>query len=74
MNVDVYDPQADSGQVVEEYGIQLSESYEGEYDAIILAVAHKEFLELDWEKIRKGTPIIYDVKSVLSKELVDGRL
>lgn len=74
VNTEVYDPQADSSQVVEEYGIQLSESFKSEYDAIILAVSHKEFLAMDWEKIRKNTPIIYDVKSVLPKELVDGRL
>lgn len=74
VNTEVYDPQADSSQVVEEYGIQLSESFKSEYDAIILAVSHKEFLAMDWEKIRKSTPIIYDVKSVLPKELVDGRL
>ena len=74
VTVDVYDPQADSEQVVDEYGIRLSESSEGKYDAIILAVSHREFLVMDWEKIRKNTPIIYDVKSILPKELVDGRL
>lgn len=72
--VEVYDSQADSDQVVEEYGLQLLGSYDGKFDAIILAVAHREFLTMDWEGIRKNTSIIYDVKSVLPKELVDGRL
>ncbi|WP_420316828.1 nucleotide sugar dehydrogenase [Ekhidna sp.] len=74
INIDVYDPRADAIQVVEEHGIQLKESAAGTYDAVILAVSHTEFLEMNWKAIRKKTTIIYDVKSVLPKELVDGRL
>ncbi|MEP0986278.1 nucleotide sugar dehydrogenase [Ekhidna sp.] len=74
VNVEVYDPQADSAQVIREYGIQLAESSEGKYDAIILAVSHSLFLKMNWEEIRKNTSIIYDIKSVLPKEIVDGRL
>ena len=71
---DVFDPQADAEQVQEEYGIALQSAYKGSYDAIILAVGHTEFLELDWESIRPETPVIFDVKGILSKDLVDGRL
>lgn len=74
VNVDVYDPQADPAQVKEEYGLQLTESMNDSYDSIILAVSHREFVSMDWEKIRSTTPVIYDVKSILPKELVDGRL
>lgn len=71
---EVYDPQADVDQVEEEYGIRLVKEFSGNYDAVVLAVSHKEFLDLDWSKIRSATPIIYDVKGILEKELVDGRL
>lgn len=74
ISVDIYDPQADETQVVEEYGIQLLESLEDNYDAIILAVSHSEFLEMNWKELREKTSIIYDIKSVLPKKLVDGRL
>ncbi len=74
IKVDVYDPQADAIQVEDEHGLTLVESMKNEYDAIILAVSHNEFMKLNWDELRKTTPVIYDVKSVLPKELVDGRL
>ncbi len=74
ISTSVFDPQADKVQVNREYGINLEETFEGVYDAIILAVAHEEFLDLNWEGIRNSTSVIYDVKSILRKELVDGRL
>lgn len=74
IQVDVHDPQADSAQVMNEYNIELQTEIVGGFDAVILAVAHKEFLELNWDSIRSKTSIIYDVKSILNKKLVDGRL
>lgn len=74
ITVDVFDSQADAKQVEEQYGLRLLNSIEENYDSIILAVSHKEFESLDWSKLRKSTSVIYDVKSVLPKELVDGRL
>ena len=72
--VDVYDPWADSDEVLHEYGIQtVSEIGEG-YTAVVLAVAHKEFLELDLRSLLVPDGIIYDVKSILPKERVDARL
>ena len=44
------------------------------YDTIILAVAHKEFLKLDITKIRNNNSIVYDIKGVLPKELINFRL
>ena len=70
----VYDPQADKEQVQEEYGIKLEAEFEITHDAIILAVSHEEFLTMDWSKIREKTPVIFDVKGILPKALVDGRL
>ena len=74
LKVDIHDPQADENQVKKEYGIELKSGIEDDYSAIILAVSHKEFLQLDWQSIRSKVPIIFDAKSVLGKELVDSRL
>lgn len=71
---DIHDPQADAVQVNEEYGITLSNPQKMDYDAIILAVSHKEFLDMDWDQLRSQTSVIYDVKSILPKKYVDGRL
>lgn len=74
--VTIYDPWADPAEVAHEYGIKTQQEMPaGEhFDAVILAVAHKEF-EYDLVKgICKDTCIIYDVKGMWNKELVDGRL
>jgi UDP-N-acetyl-D-galactosamine dehydrogenase len=77
-NVDVYDPWVDNEEARLEYGIDIIDCLDGEkYDAIILAVAHKQFVEMGIENIRKNAKkeyILYDIKHLLSKELVDGRL
>ncbi len=76
--VEVYDPWADPAEAEHEYGLHLvSRPETGAYDAIVLAVAHREFVELGGEGVRRlGTPncVVYDIKSVLPKERVDGRL
>ena len=75
INVDVYDPHADKDEVKEEYGIDLVETISDKYDAIILAVSHKEFLELDLRAICASSySIIYDIKSFLERSIVDARL
>ena len=78
-NVDVWDPWADAEEVREEYGIELvREPTRGHYDAMILAVGHRDFVTLGPEKLRalgKSTgSILFDVKYALPKEAVDGRL
>ena len=76
--VDVYDPWADPTSAEKEYQISLQpELINNQYDAIILAVSHQEFSELGVERIRmlgKKEHVLYDIKSVLPKEEVDGRL
>lgn len=77
-NVDIYDPWADADEAKKEYGLDLiNEPKQNHYQAVVLAVAHNEFKELGAEKIRQfGTDnsILYDVKHILPKEMVDGRL
>ena len=76
--VDVYDPWADPEDAQLEYKICLqSELKENHYDAIILAVAHREFAELginNIKKLGKQEHVLYDIKSQFPKEHVDGRL
>jgi UDP-N-acetyl-D-galactosamine dehydrogenase len=77
-NVDVYDPWVDAQEAHHEYGIQMIDEPEaGAYDAIVVAVAHREFVALGAKGIRRfGSPnvVIYDIKHVLSKNESDGRL
>ena len=74
INVEVYDPWANVEEVKKEYGIQISNQRpDGQFDAVILAVAHKEFLELDVRSFVKNG-VIYDVKGILPKKIVDSRL
>lgn len=74
--VDVYDPHANHTEVHEEYNIKLiNDIYENSYDAVILAVSHKEFLDIDFKKLRNGhNAILFDTKSYLDRSIIDGRL
>ncbi|MEW7988103.1 MAG: Vi polysaccharide biosynthesis UDP-N-acetylglucosamine C-6 dehydrogenase TviB [Candidatus Thiodiazotropha sp.] len=76
--VDVYDPWVSQVEAEEEYGLRpISEIKEGEYDAVILAVAHSEFQQMGVQKIRtfcKENGVLFDVKNVLPADAVDARL
>ena len=76
--VDVYDPWIDAEEAKHEYGITpISKLENGKYDAVILAVSHHQFKEMGVDKIRalgKAGGVLYDVKSLLPKDKVDGRL
>ncbi|MCD6062159.1 MAG: UDP-N-acetyl-D-galactosamine dehydrogenase [Flavipsychrobacter sp.] len=75
INVTTYDPWADPAEVKHEYGIETTnELPSGKYDAIVLAVAHKEFVSADWREHLKENGIIYDVKGCLDRELIHSRL
>jgi UDP-N-acetyl-D-galactosamine dehydrogenase len=75
MKVEVYDPHADRHEVNEEYNINLIDEVGAEYDAVILAVSHKEFLNINYQKITKdNNSVIFDTKSFLDRNLVDARL
>ena len=75
LNVDIYDPWANPEEVRHEYGISsYNKLPDTKYDAVILAVAHKTFESLPIESIKKNRSVVFDVKAVLPKEMVDGRL
>jgi len=67
-NIDLYDPLADNSEVKHEYNIELSEDItKHKYDGILLAVSHKEILNMDISKLCKEKSAIYDIKSELEK-------
>ena len=77
-NVDVYDPWVDKSEALNEYGINpINKPMHSRYDAIIIAVAHKEFKNMSADKIRafgKKNSVIFDIKHLLDENEVDGRL
>tara|TARA_B100001741_G_scaffold284155_1_gene259564 strand:- start:599 stop:1888 length:1290 start_codon:yes stop_codon:yes gene_type:complete len=74
LNVQVYDPLANKKELFNEYSIKLNYSLQ-KYEAIILAVAHKEFLSLDYKSLKNNSKsIIFDIKAFLNREIVDLRL
>ena len=74
MDVDVYDPWANAKEVAHEHGIDLVSSLGKDYDAIVLTVAHREFLDLGYGELKAKDGVIFDIKSVLDKSTVDARL
>jgi UDP-N-acetyl-D-glucosamine/UDP-N-acetyl-D-galactosamine dehydrogenase len=73
--VDIFDPHANTSEVEHEYKLSvLNVLPEKRYDAVVLAVSHKEFLTLDFKKVTNTLSVVYDVKGVLSVDAIDGRL
>jgi UDP-N-acetyl-D-glucosamine/UDP-N-acetyl-D-galactosamine dehydrogenase len=76
--VDVYDPWIDGDEAAHEYGIKpIRAPAKGRYDAVVLAVAHKEFREMGIDTIRsfaRRPHVIYDIKYLFEASEVDGRL
>lgn len=77
-DVDVYDPWASADEVRREYGIELLPSLKGArgcYDAVVLAVAHRQFLESDVRELKScPSAVVYDIKGVLPREAITARL
>ena len=77
-NVDIADPLADPEEVFAEYGIRsvrdVNSLRANNYEAVILAVAHREFLTLDLASLHDGSAVIYDIKGILPADQVSGRL
>lgn len=79
-NIVVYDPWADAGRVNKEYKIKLSTNslndLKGKFDAVILAVAHNQFKECNVRELLSDTNkgVLYDVKGILDRNIIDGRL
>ncbi|MBV9988366.1 MAG: nucleotide sugar dehydrogenase [Chitinophagaceae bacterium] len=75
LKLDVYDPHANKEEVKHEYNIDLVPQYASQYDAIILAVCHAEFMQIDFNALRNGnSTVIFDTKSCLSRDIIDSRL
>ena len=75
LGVDVYDPWANAEEVAREYNIDiLSEQPVKKYEAIIVAVAHQQFLELDLSSLKVEHAVVFDTKACLDRKLVDRRL
>jgi UDP-N-acetyl-D-galactosamine dehydrogenase len=72
--VDVYDPHANSDEVMHEYGFETIAELHKQYDAIIITVSHAEFKSIEWRKIKHDRTVIYDVKGLLEKTMVTARL
>ncbi len=76
----VFDPWADASHVKREYGIEISDmsidELKGQFDAVILGVAHNEFKNRNIREFLKNQTVgvVYDVKGVLDRSLIDGRL
>lgn len=75
-NITVVDPWANADIVKKEYGLDIERSVPaGEaYDAVILCVAHREFLTMDVRSLLREGGVVYDVKGVLPRDIVDARL
>jgi len=76
IEVDIYDPWASPQEVLHEYGIQITTQLNEatNYGAVILAVAHQKFMEIDLLGFKNRGAIIYDVKGILSRDLINARL
>ncbi len=73
-SVEVYDPWASKEEVKHEYGLSLIPSINKKYSAVILAVNHNEFLEMDVRDLLYDRAVVFDVKGALPREIVDARL
>ena len=72
VNVDVIDPRANSDELKEEYGFELTKQPANDYDAILVAVNHKEYktlVEADFKKMAKPEALIVDLKGILNGKI-----
>ena len=76
LEVDIFDPWADMAEVAHEYNMQILNKLDENivYDAIVVAVAHNEFLSFDYQKYKRNNAVIFDTKACLDRSLVDARL
>ena len=75
LKITIYDPHADEFEVNNEYGLKLTKILaDKRFDSIILAVAHNEFLKLDFNKLKKKNSVVYDVKNFLNRKIIDKSL
>ena len=74
-NVTIYDPWANEEEVMQEYGLKSTRSLPTQkFDAILLAVSHNEFKEIDFSILKNHKSVVYDVKNVLPYDKIDSGL
>lgn len=74
-NITIYDPLADKDAVKREYQVDIvGQLPQEQFDVVIMAVAHNEFLALDIQRMVSDGGVIYDVKGILPRDIIDGRL
>ncbi len=75
-NITIYDPWANPEEVKHEYGLDIVNTLDAaeKYDAVVLGVGHKEFLNLDIKSLLNEVGVVYDVKGILDRNIIDGRL
>ncbi|OOG18147.1 Vi polysaccharide biosynthesis protein VipA/TviB [Sphingobacterium sp. CZ-UAM] len=76
LEVDIYDPWVNTDELKKHFGLDLLKTLPqtGDYDSIILAVGHREFLQLDLKNLKKNPSVVFDIKGILDRNLVDARL
>ena len=76
MDVDIYDPWVNSDELKRAYGVDVIPQVDGakRYEAVILAVAHDKFRTFDFERYHRDGSVVFDVKAVVDRRWVDGRL
>jgi UDP-N-acetyl-D-galactosamine dehydrogenase len=72
--VEVHDPWADPEEVRHEYGVALTPEPRRKYDAVILAVAHRDFADFPYSSVMKENTVVFDVKGFITEPIVSGRL
>ena len=77
LDVTVFDPWVDKGEVSAEYGIdviKVQNCLDQKYSIIVLAVSHNEFLKLDFDTLKEINSVVFDIKGFLPKAVIDARL
>jgi len=75
VKIAIFDPWANIVEVKHEYSLQITNTLpNSKFDAIVLGVSHKEFLNINLASLAKETSVVYDVKGILDDSLVDGKL
>ncbi|MBB1645495.1 nucleotide sugar dehydrogenase [Sphingobacterium sp. UME9] len=76
LKVDIYDPWVNTDEVKSHFNLELLSSLpeSADYDSVILAVGHREFFHLDLNNLKKNPSVVFDIKGILDRKLVDARL
>ncbi len=76
LKVDIYDPWVNRDEVKSHFNLKLLSDLpeSADYDSVILAVGHREFLHLDLNNLKKNPSVVFDIKGILDRKFVDARL